>query len=395
MEIRDRMKKYKSIRPALPKIVEVLRCSPSEYRLFSHKIGNTKWSGILYRTRNSLMGTIFSYFGNKVFIVPGYPKIRYSENTNCMNNNNTFEEKVDGTCLGLFYLPDGTFWGKTRGTTRIDVQGYKGRIYMDLFKETGLENEVQEAIIRRDDPFGSVVFGELYGKKNPGDFIRYSTDIGFKAFDILDLYNFSFLAPLPKKAVLSKYNVPSVKIFWEGILNEKSLSMLQFKLREHIKEDGMEGLVSKVWDVSVGDTKFGKIKTESIQELAWSLSPRKTVPKGFIAKAVRKAWENQELLKDKDEIMEFVSDELLEEFEESIVFSSKDKIKRYVADFFTRYLGDITNDAFRYLSRLERGDIEVSIDTKHQIMPLLANRFKGYDSSKLYNIFNAYLSKSE
>jgi len=355
---------------------------------FTHKFNGHIWKGYKYQTRNSLMGTLFSYWDNKPFIVRGYPKIRYTENTTLIDKECFCEEKIDGTNLGLFFLPNGLFMGKTRMVERFDLQGFKGRNWSKLLNKTELVPNIQSII--KDD---YTVFGELYGKENPGDFISYSSSIAFKGFDIVDLRTFTFLSPIDKSKLFYDHDIPTPQIIWQGEISPKEIERLEFELIQVVKEDGMEGLVAKYWNVELQDTQFGKIKTGSIKELAWSLSPRKTIPRGLIGKAVRKAWEANKDFNKQKEILDFVKEELLEEFDDSFVSHSSDKIKRMIQEYFTSMQGDIRPEVFDYLKELEESGITVNMETKGKIMPILAKKFIGYTPNKLYGMYLTYVNK--
>jgi len=357
-----------------------------DIRQFTHKFNGHKWKGYIYLSRNSLMGTIFSYWDNIPIVIRGYPKIRYTEQTHLINEFCTCEEKIDGTNLGIFMLPNGAIMGKTRMVERWDLGGYKGRFWNKLFEKTGLLDSI-DRVVSND----YIIYGELYGYENAGDFIRYSSSISFKGFDIVDCTDFSFLSPSNKYNLLNSLDIPVPDILFEGFITEKEIENLEFKLRSYVMVDGMEGLVAKHYDTITKDTYFAKIKTGSIQELAWSLSPKKSIPRGFIAKALRKAWENNKNFTKRKEILNFIEEELSEEFDPEFISRSGNKIKRMIDEYFTSMQGDIKPEVFDYLKGLEERGID--IDNKGKIMSSLSKLFTGYAPNKLYFMYLAYKNK--
>ncbi|RLI02477.1 hypothetical protein DRO30_02590 [Candidatus Bathyarchaeota archaeon] len=70
-EIKERMKGHRSIRSIRAILSEVLQASPKFIKDFTYKIDGHSWKGCIYVARNSLMGSIFSYWDSKPFIVRG------------------------------------------------------------------------------------------------------------------------------------------------------------------------------------------------------------------------------------------------------------------------------------------------------------------------------------
>jgi len=370
---------FKNLRSNIHKLLT------GELNKFKLTFGPHIWRGYVYRTSNSLYGTIFSYWDNIPFIVRGYPKIKYTESTDILNKYCSCEEKPDGTNLGLFLLPNGKFMGKTRETVTIERVGYKGQRWDKLLEKTGTIPAIQKLL---KDNYR--VFGELYGTDNPGDFIRYTVPIAFQAFDIVDVNSLAFLPPKKKYDLFYEVGLPFTKVYWEGFLNNKELSRLEYELQKYVTVDGMEGIIAKYYNSKIGDTEIAKIKCKEISELCWSMSPRKTIPRGILAKAIRKAWENFGTLQNQEEVLEFVIKELGEEFEEDKINSSIIKIKRMITEFFLSKEGDIF-EVMNYLKEMEEKGIEVSIENKNKIMSMIASKFKGYSAGNLYSIFMAYV----
>jgi len=368
-----------------------LNCSPTELKKFKYTVNNHLWEGVIYLKRNNLMGTIFSYYDKKVFIVRGYPKIKYSEESKVLNNYAVCQEKIDGTNLGIFLFPDGTLMGKTRMTERFDKQGYKDRRWYELLKETGLEDNVMKLLT--ENPYFQI-FGELYGQKNPGDFIRYNVPIAFKVFDIFNTNTYSFTHPKMVEDMCKQYDLPFVKTMWKGELTLKEVQRLEFELKDEVKEDGMEGIMAKYWDEKDKDVYFAKLKCEGIKELCWELSPRMVIPRAIIKKAVKKAWDNQGILETTDDIFSFVIAELKEEADEGLIVRSKDRIKEIIYAVFTPVEGQ--DKLWSYFKELEGKGIDFSnIGNKNKILSLAASKFIGISPDILYKSYMTYFHKKE
>jgi hypothetical protein len=93
------------------------------------------------------------------------------------------------TNLGIWAFQDGSLMGKTRLVERWDTEGWHGRNWRDIFERTNLMTKITK-LCKEDYQ----VFGELYGKENEGEFIKYCydneteilTENGFKLFENLN-----------------------------------------------------------------------------------------------------------------------------------------------------------------------------------------------------------------
>ena len=120
--IREELKGARGIQNIRSIVVRITSCKPDDIKDFHYKIKGHDWTGVIYTRRNSLMGSIFSLFDNKPFVVRGYPKIRYASDSKVLNKEVSVQMKYDGTNIGLFLLPNGELMGKTRLMPRWDVQ---------------------------------------------------------------------------------------------------------------------------------------------------------------------------------------------------------------------------------------------------------------------------------
>lgn len=260
-ELFEECRRKRSLKTIRPIIAEKLNAKGDELKKFTHHFNGYTWQGFIYQKRNSLMGSIFSFWNNKFIIIRGYPKIKYVEETQVIDREAVVEAKYDGTNLGMWLMPNGMIMGKTRLVERWDVQGYQGRNWYELWRKCGLEQNIMR-LLKEDYQ----VFGELYGRENKGEFVSYSIPIAFKVFDIVDRRTFSFVSRREKERLCSKYDIPIVEVLWEGILTFKEAERLEFEAKQYVHEDGYEGFVAKTFSESDMDEYFAKIKCEEIKE---------------------------------------------------------------------------------------------------------------------------------
>lgn len=361
--------------------------SSGDYRCFEHEINGKTWRGFIYLKRNSLMGSIFSYYDGEPFIIRGYPKIHYAEDSKVLEKEAWAEEKIDGTNLLFWTFPDGYLMGKTRLVERADRQGYQGNNWMQMVSATGILGEVKNICEK-----GYQVVGELYGEDNPGEFIRYTTPLAFAVFDVCKRDNFEWLSLDEKTKLLWDTNVPQVEVEWMGTLTSDEIFRLEKLAGEKVKEDGLEGYVVKYYDEDEKDAHFAKVKTEKIKELAWKIAEMSaSVPMEFVRKAVKKAWDNQGGLETTDDIVAFVEAELLEEFDEERVKKSKNRIKKIIGARFTPPEESEELDAF--FKELEKRGIDLS--NKGKVLSMTSHNFPGINPGKLFKAYQSYLIKNQ
>jgi len=361
--------------------------SPSECKYFKHEVNGKNWEGYIYLKRNSMMGSIFSYYDEKPWIVRGYPKIHYAEDSECMDKESHAEEKIDGTNLVFWTFPDGYLMAKTRMVERADKQGYQGNNWMEMTRETDLLSEIKEVC---DE--GYQVVGELYGSDNPGEYISYTEKIAFKCFEICDRKTFEWVDLDRKTKILYNTNIPQVIVEWMGVLNSEQILQLEKVAGEKMVKDGVEGFIVKYYDERVGDSFFAKVKTEKIKEIAWRIAENSAqVPRQFISKAVKKAWDNQTLFSTTEDIIKFVEEELLEEFDAERVDKSTNRIKKLVRTKFTppEKVSELS-DFFDEL--VEKG---IDIENKSKILSMGAKKFIGINPKDLYQAWQLYVMEHD
>jgi ATP-dependent RNA circularization protein (DNA/RNA ligase family) len=371
-----------SIRPILAEKLNARGTSKSDdLRKFTHSINGQKWVGFIYNKRNSLMGSTFGFYKNKFTIIRGYPKIKYIEDSRVLGKEVVAEYKVDGTNLGIWAFHDGSLMGKTRLVERWDTEGWHGRNWKDIFERTKLLSQVTK-LCKEDYQ----VFGELYGKENEGEFIKYTVPIAFSVLDIMDRKSFGFLDRDDKVKLCNDFELPLVEENWRGILTEKEAERLEFQAKELLKEDGYEGFVAKSYVPEDKDVYFCKLKCQEVRERCWGMSSGFTIPSPIIMKAIQKATENLTNFSSKDEFEQFVREELLEEASEELINKSKAKIQRIVE----RKMANQVNDE-EIIEFLDAMTVDI-LDEKNKglIMRTLADKFIGFKPATLFQVYDRY-----
>lgn len=384
-QIKEECKRKRSLNGIRPIIAEKLNAKEDDLKKFTHHFNGHLWQGYIYQKRNSLMGSLFGFWDKKFIIIRGYPKIRYVEDSRIIEKEATVEYKLDGTNICIWLFPDGRIAGKTRLVERWDVQGFQGRNWYQLWKKVGIEDKVIR-LLKEDYQ----IFGELYGSENKGEFVEYTIPIDFKVFDIVDRRTFAFVSRKEKENLCSKYDIPLIEVYWQGVLTRKEAERIEFEAKQFVKTDGYEGFVAKHYSEEDKDSFFCKLKCSEIREKSWKISGQKlTIPSPIISKAIQKAMENLGKFSTKDEFEKFVEDELREEASEELISSSRDKIRRMIYEKLTPQKSD--DEIVAYLEELEKEGLDLM--NKGKIMSMLANKFIGYKPSILYNVYQSYLIK--
>lgn len=387
------IKHKRTIKGLRSAIGEILHSKPADLLEFRMRIGPHIWRGVVYRKRNSLMGTIVSFFDTKLFVVRGYPHIKYSDDSRIYRKTVIAQEKIDGTNLGIFRLPDGTITGKTRLTPSWTQEGYHspGKSWQRLFLDCpGEVSECVRDLLEAKPDY--VVYGELYGSQNQGDFIHYTIPIAFKAFDILDRKTQRFLAPQKAREICEVYNVPFVEQRWEGELTDKNIEKIEFELASEVKEDGVEGWVAKGYFDEDKDAYFAKLKTETIKEQCWEHKAF-TIPNSVIRKAMRKTYENYPGLKTVEEYEPHIYDELLEDVTQELLDKSKSKIRGIIRAVLTP--GDA---ALEELVKTQMQDMQrrgIDLENKGHVMSNLASTLGDMNAGTLYRTYQRVLATLE
>jgi ATP-dependent RNA circularization protein (DNA/RNA ligase family) len=385
-EVIKKLKGKRSTQAIRTVVSEVLQAKPSDMQDFSFNIDGHRWKGTVYNKRNSLMGSIISLFGNKLFVVRGFPKIKYSEVSRVFGNSCVAQSKRDGTNLGIFRLPNGQIVGKTRMTpiwNKGDSYKKKGSSWEDLFKEVD-----QGIVYRNIDQMLTfhdyIVFGELYGKFNPGDFVKYSCDIAFQVFDIVDRKTNKFLPPEKVQELCRVYDIPMVEQIWSGTLSSKEVDRMEYELKSLLGEDGVEGYVCKFWDPQEQDVFMCKVKCEEIKEQCWE-EKKPCIPKSMIAKAIRKTLENFPEKNTIESMYPAVTEELLEEIEQPLLDKSESRIRQMIRETLTPNDEDLMK-----LVRTEMLDLQskgIDLKNKSKVMSGLAQKLGNIGGGTLYKLY--------
>jgi len=391
-KLRESLKGKKSLQAIRSTTSEILRCKPNELKEFNYKVNNHKWRGVVYQVRNSLMGTVVSLWDNKeIILLRGYPKVRYALDSRVKDRECTVQLKYDGTNLGLFLLPDGTLWGKTRLTAHFDQASFKDKTlsWKELLGQVRNGSTLRR-IRRLLKEKNYIVYGELYGYRNPGDFIKYSVPIDFKVFDIVDRNTMRFLSPKEVYDICWYYGIPRVETIWSGILTNKEIERLEFEAKNYLKKDGAEGFVAKA--VIGKDVYMCKLKSEETKEKAWSLTgKRPLISTLIIRKAIRKTLENFPDKTTINEIYPVVYEELKEEVKEDLIKESEKKIKKEIQKYLTSSDEELLKKVIEELKELEKKG--VNIEDKDEVLKLLSKKFQEIEGKVLFRVFNQALRK--
>ena len=382
-----KLKGKRSLQTIRAVMSEVLHASPGDLHDFSHKIGNHRWRGTVFIKHNSLMGTVASFFDTKLVLIRGYPKIRYSDSSRVYKRQCITQEKWDGTCFGLFLLPDGTLMGKTRMTEHWMGRAFKQEklTWKDLFGMID-SGKLIEKITKLLQEKEYIVFGELFGQLNPGDFIQYSVDIDFRVFDIVDRKTNRFLKPEQVYKICLAYDLPCVKETWAGVLTDKEIERIEFELDKEAKHNGLEGFVAKTYIPETNDVYGCKLKCEKIREECWKDAKPK-IPHLLIRKAIRKTLENFPSLKTIEEIEPHVNKELEEEVEESLLLLSQGEIRAAIRFVLTPSDEDLMKLVAFKMQEMKASGIDLSPHNKGQVLSHLAKALGDIGGNKLFSLY--------
>ena len=471
VELEKRLKRVRSIRTLHTRVCEYLQCGGSDVKEFHYKILGHDWKGLIYLKRNTLMGTIFSLWDSKVVIIRGFPKIKYTHDSRVRDQVCIAEEKVDGTCIGVWAFPNGMIMGKTRMVERWDLGAKKRQISVysletcpkcttlkTLLKEEGIpfeEKDLNETenqaelimhnitamsvpILQVDKKFyltdeifqgntlleehvlqltatpdanwkvkfeqvpghekvydlarkGFLVFCELYGYLNSGEFVKYTIPIAIKVIGIVDMKRFNFLRREETEKLCILHELPIPKIYFEGKLITKEVERIELDLEKDVVLDGMEGLVAKYWCEEEGDSYFCKLKCEKVKESCYKLS-RSLIPSTIIRKAIKKALDENLGEKNIGVLFPIVVEELKEEYDEAILAASEGKVKGLI-----RYAVTPSDEDLKETVRLAMMDImSTGIDVedeknKGKVLSGLHNRLGDIKGGTLFKLYNELL----
>lgn len=384
------LKKKRSLKGLRTAVSEVLKADPGDMKDFNYNVGPHKWRGTIYQKRNSLMGTVVSFFDTKLYVIRGYPKIKYSDDSRVYLKACVAQEKIDGSNFGIFLLPDGTMMSKTRMAVNWNSPAFKRKekTWHQLFEmidNGNLLKRINEMLVNHD----YIVYGELYGKLNPGDFVKYTVDIAFKVFDIIDRKTNRFLPASEVYRLCEFYGIPFVNETWSGILTDKEIQRIEFELQDQLKDDGMEGWVAKTFLTDEKDTYMCKLKCEKVKEECWRKDRKPMIPTLIVRKAVRKTLENFPEAKTIEDMEPHVLSELREEVEEVLIQESIDKIRASIRFAITPSNEELLKLVIQKLTEMQLKGIDIR--NKGHALSNLASLLGTISGGTLYRLYQAAL----
>jgi len=389
VEIHQKLVRVRSLRTLRSRVCEYLQCGGSEVKEFHYKINGHDWKGIIYLKRNNLMGSIFSLFDNKVFIIRGFPKIRYTSNSRVRDRVCVAEEKVDGTNIGIWAFPDGSIMGKTRMVERWDKGSKRAKEYGSWkrkFAHVPCHSRIYK--LARE---GFLVYVELYGYHNSGEFVKYTTPMAYKVIGIVNLETYHFL-PRPRvEQLCSAYNLEVVPVYYKGTLTAKEVRKMEVDLEQEMALDGMEGLVAKYWDEKDKDSYFCKIKCDRIKEVCWKIS-RSLIPAAMIRKCIKKALD-ENLGETRIEIIyPVVVEELTEDFDEAILETSQGKIKGLIRYMTTPSDVVLKARVVEVMKKMKALDVDIENPKKKgEVLSGLHDKLGDIGGGTLFKLYNEVL----
>ena len=391
-ELRKTLKRKKSFQGLRAAVSEVLKAKPADMREFSHNINNHRWKGVVYQKRNLLMGTIISIWDNKQkLIIRGFPKVKYALDSRVVNKHVVCQEKIDGTNICLFKLPDNTVVLKTRMTAMANnnfAWKNKNETWQTLLLKVN-DGRTYRRIVRLLDDKNYQVFGELYGTLNPTEFIRYSIPIAFKVFDMVDRDTLRFLPPQKTMDTAFYYGIPRVRTLWSGRLTPKEVERIERLLENEVRPDGMEGWMAKAWMEKDRDLYMCKLKCKTIKEKCWEATSSVTIPRSIIKKAIRKTIESFPNLKTIETILPFVIEELREDVEEELIKRSVDKIKTEIRQYLTPSSEELYKLVKEKLIELKKDGFD--INDKGRALRALAKALGDISGTALFRMYQQAL----
>ena len=285
--------------------------------------------------------------------------------------------------------------GKTRLIPRWDVQSLQAMKrqvshWKELFMKIDGGYLLKQVKYLAEDDY--MIFGELYGYLNPGEFIKYSIPIAFKAFDIVDTRTLKFLSSKDMEDLYYELDIPYVEELWHGILTRKEVERIEYEAKQYVREDGYEGFVAKHFSPIDNDMHFCKLKCDEIKEKAWKL--RSTgVPVSIIRKAIRKAMESYPYYDKVDQLYPVVREELLEEVELSLIDESENKIRSVIRRVLSPTPEELKKSIREIMLELrERG---MDLNKKGEVLPALAHRLGDISGKMLYKLYTQVLFEME
>ena len=381
--LRESMVGIRGKEALLSLICQVIGGDHTEYRYFNTKVNNHTWRGYVHMERDWLFGSLYTLWDGSPYVIRGYPKVKYVEASKVLNKEGIAEEKADGTCLGIFNLPDESLMGKTRMGFRWDVPGYMGQIWSDLFKDTGLIETTKSLCDLDYHPFF-----EMYGERNPCEYVQYTVPIAAKMVDVVDMRTFKFLPYNKKVELATEFELPIPRLHWEGTFTIDKISWLARESEARVTIDGEEGLMAKWFDPIEQDQHLGKIKCDNIRALAIKLGGG-AIPIEEVEKAIRKAFDEGLFLQ--GDVLSLVIQELAEDWLDSKIKISMVRIEKLVQ----KVCPAETERVFNWLEKQVDTGMEISMENKGTVLRTMAQANLGVPPARGYRILTIYLRSKE
>jgi len=386
--VQEGLRRIRSVSGVKRVVKTALKVRESTLYPFSVDIKSHKWEGVVYQGRDSLMGTIFSLFDKEPVIYRGYPKIRYASSSQVLGKETSAQSKYDGTNLGVFSLPDGTIMGKTRMMPTWERNAFRteGKTWKDLMEMVrgGATFRRMKRLIYDKNV---IVYGELFGYLNPGEFVTYSVPIDYRGFDVVSMETLGFLRPSESMSLFFHYGIPRVETRWSGVLTEEEIRRIERLLESRLGIE--EGWISKTWDDDIQDVIFCKLKAPSVKEKCWTRTGA-TIPTKIIKKAIKKG--KDEGFFTEESLFKFVLDELREEVSEELLTETEGKI-RLVLSRELRVPEVKVKEVRVALARMKREGLDLT--DKRRVMSRLAIEFKELHPKVLFGLYTRILKERD
>jgi len=329
------------------------------------------------------MGTIFSKFDKETVIIRGFPKIRYTHDSRVKDKECVAEEKVDGTNLGIWILPDNSVMGKTRMVQRWDLGSKRQKgTWKGKFEQVPNYEKVFD--LARE---GYLVFIELYGYHNAGEFVKYTVPMAIKVIGIVNMKNFIFLPRPAVEMLCNNHQLPLPTTYYKGTLTLEEVAKIEVNLEKEMALDGMEGLVAKYWDEKDRDSYFCKLKCEKVKEECYKLS-RSLIPATIIRKCIKKAMDENLGERRIEVLYPIVLEELKEDFDNSLLEPSQGKIKGLIRYATTPSDADLLKRVKETMIEINNLGIDVTDHkNKGKVLSSLHNRLGDIRGGTLFKLY--------
>ncbi|MGC9517868.1 MAG: RNA ligase [Methanomicrobiales archaeon] len=239
-------------------------------------------------------GTVV-YFGNRIEVIRGFPKIRrtlmlYPTIENHFKEKIALEEKMNGYNVRIATVNNEIF-AFTRGGYLCPFTTKKANEILDL-----------EPFFK-DNP-DLVICGEMVGTKNPyvSHYYPEIGDLGFKIFDIREKISNNPLNIEKKYELLKKYELPGVTLF--GVYYPDQAVKEVEKIIKILGEEGREGIVMKDIKMEITPLKYTASQAHD-REIKYAFTyPFDFGRAFFFSRVIREGFQSYEIDESHHEIKE-------------------------------------------------------------------------------------------